>query len=249
MGNSFLSQLGNIGLIVRDLFVSARFTRCKLRLSVLLWCLGSALAIAQEPLSFSRSTGKTDEFTPDNVCGARCVQYLLHHYQVDSPDLLSVVRELQWPEIQAGASLADIQRLLVKHGVQTRPIKFPASHVVLCIHPCIVHLRPTPPSTIGHYVLLLPGSTWGRVQLWDVDGPKEVPAWELAAKASGAALLTCPAGAPVSDMDVRVVITADEFALRSGYLTLGLLSMIVAGASFSASRRCRLRRLSPVGGS
>jgi ABC-type bacteriocin/lantibiotic exporter with double-glycine peptidase domain len=163
------------------------------------------------------------------------VQYLLRHYQIAAPDLLTVVRQIQWPDIRAGASLADMQQMLESHGVQTRPVQIPADHVLVGPHASIVHLRGVSPSAIGHYVVLLPGTTrtWARV--WDREEVREMPTWELATRSSGTALVTAPPEAVLSD--IKVVMTADAVILRCGCLSLGMLTLGTIGFMIVVRRK------------
>lgn len=162
---------------------------------------------------------------PDNVCGARCVHYLLRHYQGVAPDLMEIVRQIQWPDVSAGATLADMKDFLESHGVRTKAMKVAPGHMVESTHPCILHLRPSAPTALGHYVILLPGSDRSYARVLDLDGVKELPTWELLEKCSGAVLLTGPPGQELSGEDARVVMATDTLVRRSGYLSLAILTI------------------------
>jgi hypothetical protein len=173
-------------------------------------------------------TASGGTFTPDLFCGPRCVRYLLARYGGTPPPLPSIVRAIQWPDVEAGTSLTGIQRILEDHRVWTRAVRVPDSHVLVSDHPCVVHLRSPSPSALGHYVVLLPGATRWRVTVYDGGDLVELPAWELATRASGVAVMTAPLGSepPVA----AAVMTGDAVLFRCGCLIACLLGANALGS-------------------
>ena len=101
----------------------------------------------------------------DLVCGPRCVQYLLRHYGQEE-ELTELVQEIQWPDLEAGASLAAIDEVLQGRGVFTRAVRLPAAGRLKWKHPAIIHLAQSQPAEMGHYVVWLPSSTPHRADVW-----------------------------------------------------------------------------------
>ncbi len=135
----------------------------------------------------------TEQSRPDVVCGPRCVQFILKQYgkQVELHDL---IQEIQWPHLEAGSNLADLQKSLNKRGIHTAAIQISSGAKLDWTEPVLVHLKPgisITPETLGHFVVWLPSSTSDIVHLWF--GPKGIHQGSnnrFASIRSGAVLLT-----------------------------------------------------------
>jgi ABC-type bacteriocin/lantibiotic exporter with double-glycine peptidase domain len=127
----------------------------------------------------------------DNVCGPRCAWYVLRHYG-HAVDLIEVVRETQWPNLEKGTTLAQLQAALERRGVHTRAVDVPKDVSLCWNHPAIVHLR-NARGNIGHFAVWIPSSNSRRVHVWDgLRGERTIPTAEFADERSGAILLTSP---------------------------------------------------------
>jgi ABC-type bacteriocin/lantibiotic exporter with double-glycine peptidase domain len=132
----------------------------------------------------------------DLICGPRCVQFVLAHYTHDA-DLIELAKEIQWPNVEAGATLHDLANALSKRGVHTKPIRVNNSASPLrWPHPVILHLNVA--NGRGHYVVWAPTPGGGDGEIWL--GPQEQRTkWEkLWERRSGFALLTSPE--PIGDV-------------------------------------------------
>lgn len=126
----------------------------------------------------------------DLVCGPRCAAFVLSQFGV-STDLVELVHESQWPNIEAGCSLDDIARMLEKRGVRTRAIHVPDGATLRWQHPVVVHLQPRAASTLGHFVVWLPSSTSSVCDIWTgLPGVQSGASSEFWRQSSCAALLT-----------------------------------------------------------
>lgn len=72
---------------------------------------GTATCHAQQRPHVDRSRA-----AGDLVCGPRCVQYVVQHYGGDE-NLTDLVREIQWPDLEAGSSFDSLKDALAKRGV------------------------------------------------------------------------------------------------------------------------------------
>jgi hypothetical protein len=199
------------------------------------WFCILAFVIVVSPVVAQESAPKGDDLNADvnssrdNICGPRSVQYLLRYYTGSSPELVSLVRQLQWPDIRAGASLADIQRVLEAQGIPTKPIKIGPNRLPSCQHPSVLHLRCDTSPVVGHYVVLLPGSSSFWARIWDRDGEKRVPTCDLADRCSGAVLVTSPPGTEIIGVP-SAFLTADAIVRRCGILCIAILVPLIAAA-------------------
>ncbi len=71
-------------------------------------------------LSCAIAEGRVTQRTADNVCGPRCVQFVLSHFGIDV-SLPELVRQSQWP-IDGGASLSALKRSLESKGIFVKAI-------------------------------------------------------------------------------------------------------------------------------
>jgi ABC-type bacteriocin/lantibiotic exporter with double-glycine peptidase domain len=189
---------------------------------------------AQDAPTISDEPASSDGFTRDAVCGPRCVQYLLRHYNGEAPELITLVRQIQWPKISAGSSLADLQRALESYGVRAKPLQVVDGSVPVLAHPCICHYRAQGES-MGHFVVLLPGTTRTTAIFWDSGRTWECPSWELTERCSGSVLLTAPHSS--EQPDAAVHWTTDSLLERAAYYGLGGLASVACAWLALAVRR------------
>ncbi len=161
------------------------------------------------------------------ICGPRCVHYVLEYYGVNE-DLIDLVKEVQWPDLESGASFAAIEKALRGRGVHTCALRIDPKARLPWDYPIVLHLKAR--SDIGHYVVLLPTEGDGVPSLWMGLGCIEEVPWErLARELSGTVLLTSP-----------TAITAPERAVQSptNWLALGLIVVVLLalGATFHRLR-------------
>jgi hypothetical protein len=136
----------------------------------------------------------------DVVCGPRCLQYVLDYYDAPgSNDLLALIKEVQWPHIESGASVAAISRVLTDRGIDSTAIELAPSDLVDIVwpHPVILHFKPHPNSNheLGHFVIWLPVQSPVRTHVWNgLSASEYVSSSELQNRLSGIALLTRPRG-------------------------------------------------------
>jgi hypothetical protein len=94
------------------------------------------------------------------ICGPRCVKHVLKYYGHDA-DLSDLVREIQWPEYQKGATMAALAKSLERRGVHVRAVVLPKAAPLEWAYPVILHFVGEP---IGHFTVLTPSN--GGVTLW-----------------------------------------------------------------------------------
>jgi hypothetical protein len=159
----------------------------------------------------------------DAVCGPRCVQFLLKWYQDEKADLVDLVREIQWPDLESGCTLDAIDRALRKRGIHTFAMRIQPEARLQWPHPAVVHLKSqkaadTPPR-VGHYVVWLPGSSRVKASVWQgLSGVKTYRNRLLEERRSGAVLLTSP-----------IAIDDPEAALAKRSLFPAVVLALVAG--------------------
>jgi ABC-type bacteriocin/lantibiotic exporter with double-glycine peptidase domain len=162
----------------------------------------------------------------DRICGPRCVQYLLEYYELDREDLIDLVREVQWPDLEKGASLDRVECALRDRGIHTAPIVVPGNGE-LCWHsPVVVHLKDDK-AGLGHFAVWLPESSGGEVKVWrDRSGAHVLEKKDFSRLFTGVALLT--SRQPIGDPRLAIV--------NRGSSTRGLRFLMaataVAGALF-----------------
>lgn len=178
-----------------------------------------AAAIAQE------EAGAGEDF----VCGPRCVQYVLGWHKRPSPDLVDLVREMQWPEIQDGSTLAGIQTALRERGLHARAVRLPPASRLTWKQPVIVH-RTTDGK--GHFVVWLPQPPGDKTVLWDgLIGERAVKWKEFARDSSDIVLLTSNAAIPENA----------EYAVSSGrpylWTSAGVILALYVGRRLLRGRK------------
>ncbi|MDR2171775.1 MAG: hypothetical protein LBP59_16650 [Planctomycetaceae bacterium] len=128
----------------------------------------------------------------DVICGPKCVSFLLKYYGKEE-DIIHLVREIQYPELLEGTSLAKIAEALEKRGIYTFAMKIKPSTRLVWKYPVIVHLDQSHNEQIGHYVIWQPESRNNDLWIWD--GDKDMQNYQertWSKKRSGVVLLTSP---------------------------------------------------------
>ncbi len=156
----------------------------------------------------SRFAAAAEDSSRDNVCGPRCVRFLLSYYgKGQDVELIDLVREVQWPDMKSGATLSDLANQLRKYEIHTAMLKVSPKAELCWRHPVLVHLKSTGDGP-GHYVVWLPESTESEAHVWSgLAGTSEVAVATLARKMSGNVLLT--ADTPIVDPQGAVLRTRD----------------------------------------
>lgn len=142
--------------------------------------------------AFASSPGNIVDGT-NVICGPKCVDYVLNNYQLPSPGIVALTRELQGEDVLLGSSISDLSNFLIKSGVQTQVVGLTTNARIDSPYPAIVHLNPSPSTDLGHFVVWLPSSTIETVHYWDDHtGMVSLPAASWLRMRSGAAILTSP---------------------------------------------------------
>jgi ABC-type bacteriocin/lantibiotic exporter with double-glycine peptidase domain len=195
-------------------------------------CAGLWLAAAGLPGSSAEA-----QSGGDIVCGPRCVQFLLRHYEAPDEELIELAREVQWPDFEGGASLEALARCLEARGIHTFAMRIDPGSRLSWPHPVLVHLSGEG-EPLGHYVVWLPSSSNADTHVWSgLTGTRTGPWGRLAAGMSGAVLLTAPA--PIDRPDAAI---AGPRVSRRVRFALLLVVSAAAVASISIARRARGRR-------
>jgi ABC-type bacteriocin/lantibiotic exporter with double-glycine peptidase domain len=199
------------------------------RFGILLFALLASIGLAgggraQDAPANSAEQKAPELFERDAVCGPRCVQCVLKHYNGDAPELITLVRQIQWPKLSEGSSLGDLQQAVESYGIQTKAVQVPDGNVPVLDHPCICHFR-AQGASMGHFVVLLPGTTRTTALIWDNGRTWECPSWEMTERCSGAFLVTAPRGGEAPNG--TIMWTIDAIVARAGYYGIFLLLSLV----------------------
>lgn len=188
----------------------------------------------------------------DVVCGPRCVEFVLRHYNRCDDELIDLIREMQWPDFEAGSTLSGIQSALEKRNVSTHAMQIPAGARLRWDHPVILHLNGQE-NTLGHFVVWLPSSTIRQVQVWTgLPGVQTASASQLFS-APQSVLLTAPQ--PIEQPRVALV-NFDTDRFWTVFTTLVCTAFVVTISTYAArrwlgrrARRDELRATGDVSGS
>ncbi len=179
----------------------------------------------------------------DIVCGPRCLQYLLQCYGKKDPGLIELVREVQWPDIEAGSTLKALDEALRKRGVFTRALEIGPDSRLSWPYPVLLHLNGEDEDE-GHFVVWLPSSSESREQVWTgLVGVRSGPPAKMAKRRSGAVLLTAPV--PIEELGSAVSYHRDWLWHRYAWAVAGVLFTSVA--FWGGGRYRQGRRLIPPG--
>lgn len=155
----------------------------------------------------------------DNICGPRCVQFVLQHYGIDA-ELQDLVREMQWPELEKGATLDSMSQALERRGVHTCVLKVDPSTRLAWRDPVIVHLQGAK-EALGHYLVLLPGAASGEVDEYvEFTNVNHYPADAIRERMSGVVMLT--SSKPIDDW---------RSAMPEGRMSLSLTRLVLLVSS------------------
>jgi ABC-type bacteriocin/lantibiotic exporter with double-glycine peptidase domain len=177
----------------------------------------------------------------DIVCGPRCVQFVLKYYGIEE-DLIDLVREIQWPDLERGASLDSLEMALRMRGIETRAMRLGSRGVLKSPHPVIMHLNGK--SAGGHYVVWLPSSSDSESHVWiGLAGVQVGPTLDLEKSRSGAILLTSPT--PITRTDDAIT---GAFGLPAWVISLNaaLLACSCVGWFVYRSRGKHMNRVSSL---
>lgn len=126
----------------------------------------------------------------DLVCGPRCAQYLLRYYGQEV-DLIDLVREIQWPDLENGASLEAVDNALKRRGIHTFGMQLAPHARLKWPYPALVLVK-MDGAKLGHFVVARP-SLSKTLDVWcGLRGIQRMSAGELAERSTGATLLTAP---------------------------------------------------------
>jgi len=200
----------------------------------LVWLAWAFAGLGHGPSTFAADPPRA---SADLVCGPRCLQFILHRYGQEV-DLIDLVKEAQWPELEVGASLDGIQKSLNGRGIHTAAIRFDPGREFRWPHPVLLYTDEGSPAR-GHYVVRVPGATPGDDDLvWaGVEGWRR-GRWEDVTRGfSGLALLTAPG--PITDVNAALGPLPPSRLFRiAGLATFGA---VIAHLSFRLLARRRHR--------
>lgn len=132
----------------------------------------------------------------DNICGPRCVQFVLRQYGFNA-ELQELVREVQWPALEEGATLDSMTQALQRRGICTCVLKLDPSTRLAWRYPVIIHLRGNK-GFLGHYLVLLPRSGTDEADEYvEFTGVSHYPSSAIHERMSGVVMLTSPV--PIDD--------------------------------------------------
>lgn len=182
-----------------------------------------ALTVAIADLAIGRrwvvlpglSAQRTTAAHADNICGPRCVAHILRHYGRPA-DLLEIVREIQYPDIKAGATFADIRSLLERSGIWTAVVHVPAGYSLAWDHPAVAYMRGQDESRLGHYAVVVSEPGGARDASWD--GIADVRQYRDAGllAADRVVLVTAPQPVSLAEIQRRIRSESDVTLLALG---------------------------------
>jgi ABC-type bacteriocin/lantibiotic exporter with double-glycine peptidase domain len=168
----------------------------------------------------------------DRVCGPRCVQFVLQRCGKPHVDLVDLVREIQWPDIEAGASLGALGRALEARGLHTAAIKLEPEALLHWPEPAIVHVRPAN-SQGDHFLVWLGSPGRHEVQVWDgLLGVRTDSLREHLATRTGPVLL-------VSRSSIADPASAARMPWNTVPILLALVALLVCAGYFARVLRRR----------
>ena len=191
----------------------------------------SALLIFSNSHVCSANPGGGDDSQSRIVCGPRCVQYVLQHYGHDA-DLVDLIKEIQWPRLEEGASLETLSAALEARAVSTAALRL-GSDVQLCSRePVIVHIqRRDGDAEGGHFVVWLPASNEAHVHYWDgLNGIIVEDRASFARAASGVVLIT--SANPITETSGCYHVPRDAWSTLEVFLAVSFLGTIIISMTF-----------------
>lgn len=162
------------------------------------------------------------------LCGPRCVDFVLRYYGREHPGLVLLIKEMQWPAIEAGTSMSRIACGLDSRGVYTSAVRLPAGSIVHWRHPVILHFQSEDDYPDGHFVVQLPSSNSNGIRIWDgLNGVRIITAYEVARLMSGAIILTSPTPITAAEQEQAVYSVGSDWPQH--ILVVVLIAFFVAG--------------------
>ncbi len=139
---------------------------------------------------------------PDSLCGPRCVVFALDRIGVRA-DLVDLVKELQWPQVEDGTTMLQLRNAIRNRGVSVTPVKLRPGQAVKLTGIAIVHFergKQDEQVPLGHYACCMPTSD---PSTWEIFNPPNVRRLvnreEFCATCSSVMLLIQPSGIALSD--------------------------------------------------
>ena len=159
-------------------------TRYPTLVALILICL-TVLGICEDD-----SAGRPDLREADaQICGPRAVKYILSYYG-EEMDLIELVHQMQWPELNAGIDFVGVKGALEARGVACKAVRIGRLREFRWKNPVVLHLRGQQ-SDLGHYVVWLPSSSESTWHIWDgLLGVRAVSPNSLEHRLSNVAILT-----------------------------------------------------------
>lgn len=152
----------------------------------------------------------------DFVCGPRCLMEIFRRLDVGGDtQLIDIVRETQWPDIEQGASLASLCDACLKRGVRAKACKIDPKQLAYVDwkYPFIVHVnfatnqtaKSDASSPMGHYLLVdCMASTASNAAVYEGLAGKQQLSWaKLEEIASGNVLLVSDESSLPSTLPIR----------------------------------------------
>ncbi len=178
----------------------------------------------------------------DMYCGPRCVQFVLDHFR-SKVELIDLVREMQWPNVEAGTTLETVRNALTSRGVYTAALDI-APHARLdWPHPVIVHLNASR-GKLGHYVVWLPEPPRNEVVLWTgLAGYHQGSEKQFQKLRSGAILLTSPT--PIAHPESAIADRPAQWPVLASGLAVAVAAGMISLRLRHGYRFRKLTRRSP----
>jgi hypothetical protein len=132
-------------------------------MNILIHLIGLSLAAAQP--------GQTDNAVQNAICGPRCVQHILNSYGI-KVELIDLIRECQWPDIEKGASVDSLIAALNQRGIYTLAIK-PVT--LNWKKPILAYSTADNGTNIGHFAVFSQ-TIDGKVSVWNSNSKVITPA-------------------------------------------------------------------------
>lgn len=174
----------------------------------------------------------------DNVCGPRCVWFLLNWFDRDC-ELVDVIRETQWPDVEKGTNLAKLKAALEGRGLIAVGIEMQRPALLASHYPGIVHLK-ADGQTLGHFIVIPPHETdvGDLLTVWDgLSGWRQVDRSSIENRMSPIELFVAPGPVEVQ----TICQPADSKSGLNGTLFCAGVLMVVIPAALRVD--CFLSKL------
>jgi ABC-type bacteriocin/lantibiotic exporter with double-glycine peptidase domain len=133
-------------------------------------CSGFVMAIiffmatrsfGQAPIRSASAESQPDYYN-QFICGPKCVKHVLTYYGQQA-ELTDLIREIQWPDYEQGATMAALAKALERRGIFVRAMVVPVSIPLRWLNPVILHFAN---KQGGHFAVLEPVKNGNGVVLW-----------------------------------------------------------------------------------